>query len=1396
MAINNFIDRIKIGNSEGEIAIGSSAYGICNTQADVAGKTVSIPGFALNEGTTIHVKFAYANTAEDPPTLNVNNTGAKSIVLYGDTDAGTNEYSTGWQAGAILTLTYDGTNWVRNAAFNELISSSNIGNNLNPVYVNNGSMTASIGNTIPFIVGTGTSAGTWTGTLAGLTEYYDGLMILYKSPVAGGSTTTLNLNNIGAKTCYLNSNTKLTTHFPANQPILLIYCTSLNGGCWTVSDYNSDSNTYTAAHCATAASTVAKAASCTYWAATSNSYIHINFRYTNTANNPTLNINSTGAKPIYVNGERPTSSNTEGHELKAGSYIAFYDGTNYQFRTDGKLPGLGTIGSAESVPLAGVTDATNLQTIEALTGTSGLLKKTAENTWTLDTNSYVTSSGITSVTIGATSPVQSSTSTAQTGSSASTTISLKDAYGDTKNPYGTKAKNLVLAGPSSGNNTAPTFRALVAADIPNSILKWQTTTAESTALYDFGIYVNQNNANGSGMKGSNYFSILNVPYRKASGNTKADWGWQLGNITANDGRLWYRTSGDNVWGDWQTIAHATQSTSDIGSTTQPVYMTAAGVITAGTALKDLAYISKGTGNTKFLREDGTWQTALTAHQTYTAFTGKPTTNQTPDFGSTFTIQQISQSTSGQVSGTDRTVKIPDTAASISAVGLVDTSAQSFAGIKTFYDHYTNGHIASTTTTAGQYAVIRCTNKGAWMTSFHVRMYTGYDSYTLEISGYNYSTNNWYSPKAIMVASTSTSKVTVTFGYDNDATNYKTLWVAIPIGNYPGIDVQSVVTGYMDTQPRFSVTIESGVPATAQTTVDAYRPWYRNETVSNATTATNLSAKPSLAASGNNITITAGGKTSDAFTVPYATSADSAKYLYPFNDGTNVSSTTNIQILQTIQNNDDTPRSVPFGVKLQHGNTEVGFGYFYPKTALYGGWYIASYGGPSYVAVTNGTWETYKILTSKNTAASTNNAATLAWNTTYTIAKINDVDIKFTTMAKPSYAFTDLTAHPTTLSGYGITDAKIVSGVITLGSNTITPVTSVNGHTGSSVSVTASDLGLSNALHFIGQATQTITNGGTQHPTIANETYDGTDGDVVIDNNALREYVWSDGAWLLLGYTSSQIYAQPSTDPATNQWISKITQNTDGTISATLGTLDTSGTWSGTASNVSTTANTSSTLYLVGVTSSTAQGLKRSNITIKGSNFTAGNWQASTINILYGGTGATSVNKYGILYGNSNQDAYASTSTGDAGLVIIGGGTSAAPNWYEGLTLSGAGTVASPYLATFGGDISIGGGLTLGDSTNWGDEYTPIYWNNGVPGKVTTILRESFTLGTSTMSSAGTVTTTITNNTSANSRVVQIVVTDGFSNLHSVIEWQLNSSNQIQLSATTQKVVSGYILYIK
>lgn len=51
-------------------------------------------------------------------------------------------------------------------------------------------------------------------------------------------------------------------------------------------------------------------------------------------------------------------------------------------------------------------------------------------------------------------------------SSGTITIGLSTEYGDTKNPYGNKTAHYVLAGPTSGSATAPSFRALVADDIP------------------------------------------------------------------------------------------------------------------------------------------------------------------------------------------------------------------------------------------------------------------------------------------------------------------------------------------------------------------------------------------------------------------------------------------------------------------------------------------------------------------------------------------------------------------------------------------------------------------------------------------------------------------------------------------------------------------------------------------------------------------------------------------------------------------------------------------------------------------------------------------------------------------------------------------------------------------
>lgn len=62
--------------------------------------------------------------------------------------------------------------------------------------------------------------------------------------------------------------------------------------------------------------------------------------------------------------------------------------------------------------------------------------------------------------------------------------------------------------------------------------------------------------------------------------------------------------------------------------------------------------------------------------TFTPVTGKPTTNQTPAFGGTVTISQISQNSSGQMSATDRTITIPNATATTIAAGLMSATDKS------------------------------------------------------------------------------------------------------------------------------------------------------------------------------------------------------------------------------------------------------------------------------------------------------------------------------------------------------------------------------------------------------------------------------------------------------------------------------------------------------------------------------------------------------------------------------------------------------------------------------------------------------------------------------------------------------------------------------------------------
>ncbi|MGE9959173.1 hypothetical protein [Cloacibacillus porcorum] len=90
---------------------GYSNYAVCSTPAAVAEKSVSIPGFVLDMGKSVLIKFDSANTANSP-TLNVSGTGGKAITFQGVA------VPTGWiRANVIYSFVYDGARWNMDAGY-------------------------------------------------------------------------------------------------------------------------------------------------------------------------------------------------------------------------------------------------------------------------------------------------------------------------------------------------------------------------------------------------------------------------------------------------------------------------------------------------------------------------------------------------------------------------------------------------------------------------------------------------------------------------------------------------------------------------------------------------------------------------------------------------------------------------------------------------------------------------------------------------------------------------------------------------------------------------------------------------------------------------------------------------------------------------------------------------------------------------------------------------------------------------------------------------------------------------------------------------------------------------------------------------------------------------------
>lgn len=110
--------------------------------------------------------------------------------------------------------------------------------------------------------------------------------------------------------------------------------------------------------CSTAAATAEKTVACTGFTLGTGAKITVKFTVTNTAANPTLNVNGTGAKAIYYRG----SAISAGYLAANRTYTFIYNGTQYELigdiNTDTNTKVTNTLATTTKAYITGTTSAT------------------------------------------------------------------------------------------------------------------------------------------------------------------------------------------------------------------------------------------------------------------------------------------------------------------------------------------------------------------------------------------------------------------------------------------------------------------------------------------------------------------------------------------------------------------------------------------------------------------------------------------------------------------------------------------------------------------------------------------------------------------------------------------------------------------------------------------------------------------------------------------------------------------------------------------------------------------------------------------------------------------------------------------------------------------------------
>lgn len=397
-------------------------------------------------------------------------------------------------------------------------------------------------NGVYYIEGTGSTAGTWLGSHPDITAYYPGLMVLYKIPVAGASTTKLNINSLGAVTVVRNVTTAISTSYAVNALVLLTYTLDGTTAYWKVADY--DSNT----------------------------------------KNSAGSSNKVGTKIYLIGGTSQASS------------VTTYSNVNCYIGTDNCLYSNGSKVSTEDTK---VTNTLATTTKAYLTGTSTATTNTG--TQVFDTGVYLTTTAGELYATQLQSPqIISASGTAMSITSGST-LYLDSAsgaslifrpQGNEKARFDTSGNFLIKTAMYPG--TANTYEC-GAASYPWSMVHANNFNAQSgnQRYVDMKVYT----VGTADTVGVGRISLGNNVAEGTAKNARGELLWygnsstymliKMGTISANR-TVTIRDPGANAY----TVA--TTTTSAVGNTSTPVYVNSSGVVTACSL--DSAYL-KLTGGT-------------------------------------------------------------------------------------------------------------------------------------------------------------------------------------------------------------------------------------------------------------------------------------------------------------------------------------------------------------------------------------------------------------------------------------------------------------------------------------------------------------------------------------------------------------------------------------------------------------------------------------------------------------------------------------------------------------------------------------------------------------------------------------------------------------------------------